>query len=420
MSTQELSINDIETTEVDLGMGNDPETVDDRKLSIDDKEISAPSRRNTDTDNDKLEEKFNDLSKNLDESGPEQVDVVLDLVRISDEKLDELTLEDSEKSVSCSVSCVMDLPPEFVPRLANQHAFKTTYRLTNDEIEHSTLNPQVPLTGQFERPSTRYRQQSVPNSREKINRDSLPGASSKSQYRQSQNLEHSRESVNRADLPGPNNVRRRAASAQSNRSNLENAAHGVQDNHRNSERNRTNEVPSASSGFSRPARAFNESKEEPQGRRERWFRMTIEPRVTISRPRAQPQRVRWVNHNPFFHIDRIFAGMPGLFGFNRGFDEDGHFFFGVTIPRQQEGSPKATNEQIEKAVSQLKKLSSDMEIKEDDKCPICLDEFSPNDDIVEMPCPCKRTFFHRQCAVETLEKTKKIKCPNCRKWDGDS
>jgi len=418
MSTYEFSLNDIDTSEIALDMSHEPETLDDNKLSIDDDDVAAPSTtdRNNNFDNEKQEVEVNDLSKNLGGNASEQDDVVMDLLKIDDEKLDELTLEDSDKSISC----VMDLPPEFVPRLANQHAFKTTYRLANDEIEHSTLNPQVPLTGQHERPNTRYRQQSIPNSRETINRDSLPGAPSKSEYRQSQSLEHSRERVNRGDLPGPNNVRRRAGSAQVTRSPPVNSAHGVQDNRRNSERNRTNAVPRASSGFSRPARVSDENKEEPQGRHERWFRMTIEPRVTISRPRAQrgqPQSVRWVNHNPFFHIDRIFAGMPGLFGFNRGFDEDGHFFFGVTVPRQQEGPPKATNEQIEKAVSQLKKLSSDMEIKEDDKCPICLDEFGPNDDIVEMPCPCKRTFFHRQCAVETLEKTKKIKCPNCRKWD---
>jgi len=411
MSTEELSLDDYDNKEVDLGMSNKPETTDDLKLNIDD--WPAPSTRNTATDNDKLEDEAA-ASINLEKSlSAEQADIVTDLLKIdNDEKQDELTLEDSDKSMSC----VMDLPPEVVPRLPNQHSFKanSTYRLSNSDIKHSTLNPQVGLTGQYERPSTRYRQQSVPNSREIVNRNSLPGPPS--QYRQTQNLEHSRESINRDNLPGPNNARRRATSAHLNRSNSAGPARAAQ--RARPTRNRPEEVSRPRSS-SRPAQASEDSKEEPQGLRERWFRMTIEPRISMSQPRRQPGFVRWVNHNPFFHIDRIFAGMPGLFGFNRGFDDDGHFFFGVNIPHEQGAPPKASKEQIEKAVSQLKKLSSDMEIKEDDKCPICLDEFSSSDDIVEMPCPCKRTFFHRKCAIQTLQQTKKIKCPNCRKWDGD-
>lgn len=410
MSTQELSIDDNDIADIDQYENKQLETCDDMKLDIDEYDLPAPSTNIIDVENLKPDEDDEELSRILNDNNSENVDKIGDLLTIdNDEKLDELTIEESDKSVSC----VMELPPDAIPRMANQHSFKTTYRLTNDEIEHSTLNPQVPLTGQFERPSTRYRQQSVPNSREIINRASLPGPSSPSQYRQSQNLEHSRESINRGNLPGANNVKRRTTSAQGDRRNSERAARDAQQGSRNANRN----IPRARgpNGFSRPPDASEESKEEPQGRRDRWFRIG-----RMSRPRAQPQSVRWVNHNPFFHIDRIFAGMPGLFGFNRGFDEDGHFFFGVNITRPQEGPPEATSEQIDKAVSQLKKLSSDMEIKEDDKCPICLDDFSSDDDIVEMPCPCKRTFFHRKCAVETLEKTKKIKCPNCRKWDGDT
>jgi hypothetical protein len=268
MLTEELSLDDIDNKEADLAKSNKPGAAEDLELTIDDYDIPAPSSRNNATDNNKPEYEV-EVSINLEKSlSAEQADIVTDLLKIdSDEKLDELTLEDSDKSMSC----VMDLPPEVVPRLANQHTFKTisTYRLTNDDIEHSTLNPQVGLTGQFERPSTRYRQQSVPNSREIVNRNSLPGPSS--QYRQTQNLEHSRESINRENLPGPNDVRRRATSAHLNRSNTGSAARKAQRGR--IIRNRPSEGSHAPNGFSRPRQASEDSKEEPEP--ERWFRTRV-------------------------------------------------------------------------------------------------------------------------------------------------
>lgn len=131
--------------------------------------------------------------------------------------------------------------------------------------------------------------------------------------------------------------------------------------------------------------------------------------------------VRLMNNGPLFmNQERGFGGAQN-FSFARGFDNDGFFFFSVNLsPQGRQRPAEATKQQIEKAVSQLKGLTSDLEIKKGDTCPICLDQLRTMDDIVEMPCPCKRTFFHRKCAVDTLVKTKKIKCPNCRSWDGMS
>jgi len=372
MSGNDLSIDDENVpvnVERDLGTSMDIDSGDE-KLTLDDHEIVAQTIENPETDL-----QLEDVAE-----GPTSNAMIIETLDIPDEKLD------IGKSKERRHSCVMDLPPDSVPRMANQHSFKTTYSLTNDEIKHRKLNPHS------ERPSTRYRQSSVPNSRETINREGLPRPS---QYRQTQNLSHSRESVDRSNLPG------------ANRHLVTSVSQPAQPERNQSSRRAT--IP------------LSEPVQQQAPREQVWsFRMPVQPGRGAMGPAQNGRFVRWVNHDPFFHIDRIFAGMPGLFGFDRGFDDDGHFFFSVNIPRQREGPPEATNQQIEKAVSQLKEVSSELEIKKDDKCPICLDEFESKDDVVEMPCPCKRTFFHRQCAIQTLEKTKKIKCPNCRKWDGGS
>jgi len=270
---------------------------------------------------------------------------------------------------SGNCSCIMDLPQDSTPRLANQHSFKTSYRLTREEINHPSLNLEAKNAVYVDHPNTRYRQRNIPHSIETIDRTSLPSTPANEQwtisnienkgdtssaYRQAQNIQHSRESVNRRNLPGPQSEQ------------------------------------------------------------------VIDPRsVLLFTPVSR--FVRWVNHDPFFHFDQLFQSIS--FPVHRGFDEDGFFFFSTnrTDPQNEEKkAQEATKKQIERAVSQLTGLGTDLEIKKGDSCPICLEQFKTTDDVVEMPCPCKRTFFHRQCAIKTLEMTRKIKCPNCRKWDGKS
>jgi len=252
----------------------------------------------------------------------------------------------------------------------------TSYRLVKDEIGHRRLNPQVPVSGNFCRPSSRYSQsRGIFNSTERLNRGSLRIG-----------MPHSR-----VERSSPR-VRRQVRSNPEQRSGIFG---------RRSSRN--------------PGPAEDDSQSEanlPNG-----FRVSgvgNQPNVGMF--------LRFTNTNPFGHNDRFLRGLPG-FSFNRGFDNDGFFFFTVNMAPRGSGRQRptqATKEQIEKAVSQLRGLTSDLEIKKGDTCPICLEQFRTTDDVVEMPCPCKRTFFHRKCAVDTLEKTKKIKCPNCRRWDGNN
>jgi len=254
----------------------------------------------------------------------------------------------------------------------------TSYRLVKDEIGHRRLNPQVPVSSNFCRPCSRYSQsKGIFNSTERLNRESLRTCIPQCR-------------VQRSSPRAPRQVR-------------------------------SNTHQRSSSGiFGRrssriPAPAVGDSLSETN--LPNVFRMPgagDHPNLGMF--------LRFTNSNPFAHNEHIFRGLPG-FSINRGFDNDGFFFFTVNISPQGSGRPRptqATKEQIEKAVSQLKGLASDLEIKKGDTCPICLEQFRTTDDVVEMPCPCKRTFFHRKCAVDTLEKTKKIKCPNCRRWDGNN
>jgi len=250
-------------------------------------------------------------------------------------------------------------------------SFKTTYRLVKDEIGHRRLNPQVPVSGNFCRPNSRYSQsKGIYNTTERLNRESLRTGMSQAR-------------VERSSPRAPRQARSQAR------------PRGMfgQRNSRNPTRGDSESGTNMPNGF-------------------RNMMSGHQPNVGMF--------VRFSNSNPFAHNDRFFRGLPG-FSFNRGFDNDGFFFFTVNLsPQGRQRPTQATKEQIEKAVSELRGLTSDLEIKKGDTCPICLDQFRTTDDVVEMPCPCKRTFFHRKCAVDTLEKTKKIKCPNCRRWDGHS
>jgi len=254
----------------------------------------------------------------------------------------------------------------------------TSYRLVKDEIGHRRLNPQVPVSRHFCRPCSRYSQsKGIFNSTERLNRESL---------RTGMPQRRVEWSSPRAPRQVRSNTQQRRGSGIFGRRSSRNAAPAEGDSQ--SETNLPN-------GFRMPSTGN-------------------QPNVGMF--------FRFTNSNPFAHNEDFLRGLPG-FSFNRGFDNDGFFFFTVNISPQGSGRPRptqATKEQIEKAVSQLKGLASDLEIKKGDTCPICLEQFRTTDDVVEMPCPCKRTFFHRKCAVDTLEKTKKIKCPNCRRWDGNN
>jgi len=254
----------------------------------------------------------------------------------------------------------------------------TSYRLAKDEIGHRRLNPQVPVCGNFCGPSSRYSQsKGIFNSRERLNREHLTTGTPQPR-------------VERSSPRAPRQVR----------------FIGQQRSGRGTFGRSSSRYPALAEGdFQSEANLSNGFRVSGSGN---------QPSVGIL--------LRFTNSNPLAQSDRFLRGLPG-FSLNRGFDNDGFFFFTVNISPQGSGRQRpsqATKEQIEKAVSQLKGLCSDLEIKKGDTCPICLDQFRTTDNVVEMPCPCKRTFFHRKCAVDTLEKTKKIKCPNCRRWDGNS
>lgn len=307
----------------------------------------------------------------------------LDTCNRSDNKLDideesEIyeTMSNLSRDASETFSCIMDLPPDTTPRLPNKHSFKTSYRLTKEEINHPSLN----LEARLPQSNTSYRHTNLSHAREKVDLSGLSTrehTESSSSYRQAQSVPHSRTIIDRSSLP--------SQPAPQETTNLRNAPY-----------------PSPN----RPDMNANTSNMQS-------------PRP--DRPTSFRRLIRWVNHRPFFHFDQIFGSFPSMF---RGFDENGFFFFSMNADtdaqeEQKEPPSAATKEEIEKAVSQLTGLSSDLEIKKGDSCPICLEQFKTTDDAVQMPCPCKRTFFHRQCAVKTLEMTKKIKCPNCRRWNAN-
>jgi len=236
----------------------------------------------------------------------------------------------------------------------------TSYRLVKSEIGHRRLNPRAPISGNFCGPCSRYSQsKGLFNSKESLNRESLRTGMPQS----------------RVQWSSPRAPRQE----------------------------RSNGQQRSGSGIFGPRSSGN-------------------PAPNVGNPPNVGMFLRFTSPNPFPNNDRFLRGLPG-FIFNRGFDNDGFFFFTVNLSPQGPGRQRpsqASKEQIEKAVSQLKGLGSDLEIKKGDTCPICLEQFRTTDNVVEMPCPCKRTFFHRKCAVDTLEITKKIKCPNCRRWDGNN
>jgi len=287
------------------------------------------------------------------------------------------TMNIPPRDASDTFSCIMDLPLDMTPRLPNKHSFKTSYRLTKEEINQPSLN----LEARLPQSNTSYRHTNISYAREKVDLSGLSTrehTESSSSYRQAQSVPHSRTTIDRSSLPSQPAPQESAY---------------------------TRNSPNLSSN--QPDMSANRSN-------------TQSP--SPDRPNRFNRLIRWVNHRPFFHFDQIFGSFPSMF---RGFDENGFFFFsmnrsaGTQQEEQKESHRAATKEEIEKAVSQLTGLSSDLEIKKGDSCPICLEQFKTTDDAVQMPCPCKRTFFHRQCAVKTLEMTKKIKCPNCRRWNAN-
>jgi len=334
--------------------------------------------------NNRTETTFSDPDLSMNESRETSLDTYNRKVFWSDNNIKHedgsemsLMMSTPPKATSDTFSCIMDLPPNSPWR----HSFKIAYRLTKEEINQSSLDLEARVP---RHPSTRNRTKNISNSRKTANLSSLPTTELKersSTYRQAQSVHHTRETIDRSSLPS------------------QPARQGNED--------RTNS-PSPSSN--RPSTGFQAN---------------VSSNNSTSRSPTRSSRVsrlltRWVNHGPFFHFDQVFGSFSSLF--NRGFDEDGFFFFSMNNTGSQQDEQKepprgATKEEIEKAVSQLTGLSSDLEIKKGDSCPICLEQFKTTDNAVEMPCSCKRTFFHRQCAVKTLEMTQKIKCPNCREWD---
>jgi len=319
------------------------------------------------------------------------------------------TMNHPPRDASDGFSCIMDLPPDTIPRLPNQHSFKTSYRLKKEEINQPSLYLEAPVPGHS---NTSYRHTNISHAREKVDLSGLSTkkeqSESSSSYRQAQSVPHSRTTIDRSSLSfqqaPPNATEYRAPSVPHSRTVIDRSSLPSESTPQESRSWRNSPSPSPNRPDMNANRSNTQSPNLP--RQSRFDRL-----------------IRWVNHRPFFHFDQIFASFPSMF---RGFDENGFFFFSMnpnaapdTEEEQKETQRAATKEEIEKAISQLTGLSSDLEIKKGDSCPICLEQFKTTDDAVQMPCPCKRTFFHRQCAVKTLEMTKKIKCPNCRRWNAN-
>jgi len=294
-----------------------------------------------------------------------------------DEPVEEVKIDSMQNRCG---TCFLDYGLESEPVVPKRCSFKSTYRLVEDEIDHRRLNPQMPVARNFGRPSSRYSQsKGIHNSTERLNRDRLRSDSDTPRSREDQ-----------FSSRAPRRARPQAR-------------------------------------YRRSMFGLRGSTSSPRGHSYSGTNEPIGFRMTDNHPNAD---VFLRYYNLFTNSDRGFREQPSNFhgferppgfSFNRGFDNDGFFFFTVNLQGAGRQNPaQATKEQIEKAVSQLKGLTSDLEIKKGDTCPICLEQFRTTDDVVEMPCPCKRTFFHRKCAVDTLEKTKKIKCPNCRRWDGNN
>lgn len=120
-------------------------------------------------------------------------------------------------------------------------------------------------------------------------------------------------------------------------------------------------------------------------------------------------------------LSNIFRSIPGRFSFQISSNippnlnaNIGDYFLGSedgfravieNLPSGRIGTPPATEEQISKL--NVVKYSSDMDV--DSSCPICIESYNEDDDVVILPC---KHCFHKDCLFQWLKEHSE--CPSCR------